>query len=117
MWGKGLSSTAATTSATSRTATGDVRPEPNGRRIVPSLAIEDAAHAEKKKCSRNTVGRTCIGDMEVLHRVQMDIIQMLRILCFMDRVLPSAALQGAGSDPRDERQHHHFPHRPAGSYR
>src|SRR4051794_12580910 len=27
-------------------ATGDVRPEPNGGRIVPSFLIEDAAHAE-----------------------------------------------------------------------
>src|SRR6187401_1105164 len=59
MWEDGLSSTVAITAATSRTATGEVRPDPNGRRIAPSLAIDDAAHSEKKKCSRNAVARTC----------------------------------------------------------
>src|SRR4051794_25961910 len=59
MGATGLSTTAAPPPPTSRAATGEVRPEPNGRRMVPSSLIEDAAHAEKKKCSRNTVGRTC----------------------------------------------------------
>ena len=48
----------AATSATSRASTGDVRPLPKGRRIVPSRAIDSAAHARKKKCWRKTVART-----------------------------------------------------------
>jgi len=58
-WPPGCSRTAATTSATSRLSTGDVFAAPNGRRIVPSFAIDSAAHCEKKKCWRKTVARTC----------------------------------------------------------
>jgi hypothetical protein len=49
----------AMTSATSRTSTGDVRPLPNGSRIVLPFAIDSAAQAEKKMFWRKTVGRTC----------------------------------------------------------
>ena len=35
---------------------GDVLASPKGRRIVPSFAIDSAAHWEKKKCWRKTVG-------------------------------------------------------------
>jgi hypothetical protein len=48
---------AAVTSAMSSVSTGDVRPEPNGSRIVPSRAIDSAAQDWKKKCCRKTVGR------------------------------------------------------------
>ena len=45
-------------SAPSRASTGAVFAAPNGRRIVSCLAIESAAHCEKKKCRRKTVART-----------------------------------------------------------
>src|SRR5208282_1492886 len=59
MWAEGFASTAATTSATSRASIGDVRPVPNGSRIVAFLEIDSAAQSEKKKFWRKTVGRTC----------------------------------------------------------
>src|SRR5260370_30335051 len=49
---------AAMTSATSLASIGEVRPVPNGSRIVESLAIDSSAHSEKNGCWRKTVGRT-----------------------------------------------------------
>ncbi len=49
----------ATTSATSATSTGEVRPRPKGRRIVPSRAIDSAAQVVKKGFWRKTVARMC----------------------------------------------------------
>src|SRR5216683_6960634 len=49
---------AAMTPATSLASIGEVRPVLNGKRIVESLAIDSAAHSEKKGCWRKTVGRT-----------------------------------------------------------
>ena len=45
----GLARTVAITSATSRASTGDVRPVPNGSRIVPSRAIDSAAQVEEEE--------------------------------------------------------------------
>ena len=44
------------TLATSLAEIGEVRAEPNGNLIVPSLAIHEAAMLEKKGCSKKTVG-------------------------------------------------------------
>jgi hypothetical protein len=47
------------TLATSLEEIGEVRAEPNGSLIVPSLAIDEAALLEKKGVSRKTVDLTC----------------------------------------------------------
>src|SRR5258708_38967214 len=55
----GAMSTVAITSATSRAAIGDVRPEPNGSRIVSVLAVDEAAIVMKMGVSRNMGGLMC----------------------------------------------------------
>ena len=55
----GSRSTVATTRATSSTATGEVRPAPNGRAIVPFSRIDRAAIVVNIGVSRNTVDRMC----------------------------------------------------------
>ena len=47
------------TLATSLAEIGEVRTEPNGNLIVPSLAIVEAAMLEKKGCSMRTVDLIC----------------------------------------------------------
>src|SRR5215470_16019777 len=59
MCGAGSRNTVATTRATSSTATGEVRPVPNGSAIVPVSLIDCAAIVVNNGVSRNTVGRTC----------------------------------------------------------
>jgi hypothetical protein len=49
----------ATTRATSSTATGDVRPVPNGSAIVPFSRIDRAASVVNSGLSRNDVGLMC----------------------------------------------------------
>jgi hypothetical protein len=70
MWVVGLARMAATTSATSRTSTGEVRPEPNGSRMVLSAAMDSTAQARKKKFWRN-------GGSDVHHRQSRPVQHLL----------------------------------------
>src|SRR3974390_3309887 len=58
MCGCGVSSSVATTRATSSAATGEVLPSPNGNLIRFDSLTESEVNIRKKP-SRNTVGRTC----------------------------------------------------------
>jgi hypothetical protein len=59
MYGPGSVRIAATTRATSSVVTGEVRPVPNGSRMVPLSAMERAARVVNNGLSKKTVGRTC----------------------------------------------------------
>src|SRR5258706_10867412 len=58
-YGPGSVTIVETTRATSLTAIGEVRPVPNGSRMVPLSAMERAATVVNNGLSKKTVGRTC----------------------------------------------------------
>jgi hypothetical protein len=59
IYGPGLVKIVAMTRATSSVVIGDVRPVPNGSRMMPLSAIERAAKFVNNGLSKKTVGRTC----------------------------------------------------------
>ena len=67
------------TLATSLAEIGEVRAEPNGNLIVPSLAIDEAAMLVKKGCSMKTVGDVTEAVSEYNQKLQLSNIPKLLI--------------------------------------